>query len=145
MRMVGKKTAAIKIVASDNGKKITDDAYIRRVSLSCEVLLQGKWRVHILCAMRSGPVRIGQLARLIPRASRKMLAQNLRSLEGAGVVVRRDLSDLLLHVEYDLEPSLRDSICSLLNDLSEWGSLYSRSSIEGRTPPEKNGLIQSVD
>jgi DNA-binding HxlR family transcriptional regulator len=50
-------------------------------------------------------------------------------MESAGVVVRRDLSDVLLHVEYDLEPSLRESICLLMDDLSNWGGLYSLSSI----------------
>jgi DNA-binding HxlR family transcriptional regulator len=59
-----------------------------------------------------------------------MLVQNLRSLESAGVVVRRDLSDVLLHVEYNLEPSLRESICLLMDELSNWGGLYSQKSIE---------------
>jgi DNA-binding HxlR family transcriptional regulator len=78
--------------------------------------------------MRIGPVRLGQLVRLIPNGSRKMLVQNLRILECAGVVVRRDLSHVLLHVEYDLEPSLRESICLLLDELSNWGGLYSQKS-----------------
>lgn len=103
--------------------------YARRASHACETLLQGKWRVQILCAMRVGPVRLGQLVRLIPNGSRKMLVQNLRSLESAGVVIRRDLSDISLHVEYDLEPGLRESICLLLDELSNWGGLYSQKSI----------------
>ena len=40
-------------------------------------LLQGKWRIQILCVMGEGPTRLGQLARLIPSASKKVLAQNL--------------------------------------------------------------------
>jgi DNA-binding HxlR family transcriptional regulator len=79
--------------------------------------------------MRIEPVRLGQLVRLIPNGSRKMLVQNLRSLESAGIVIRRDLSDVSLHVEYDLEPGLRESICLLLNELSNWGGLYSQKSI----------------
>jgi DNA-binding HxlR family transcriptional regulator len=110
-------------------------AYVRRASLACEVLLQGKWRVEILCAMRAGPVRLGQLARLIPEASRKMLTQNLRSLEGSGVVIRRDLSSVLLHVEYDLEPGFRDCVCPLLDDLSKWGDIYLHKAIEGQPLP----------
>lgn len=88
------------------------------------VLFQSKWRVHILCVLCSGPVRLGELARLIPGASKKMLAQNLRYLEAAGIVVRRDMSDLVLHVEYDLAtiPGLR--VCTLLEQLAGWGELY---------------------
>jgi DNA-binding HxlR family transcriptional regulator len=67
--------------------------------------------------------------RLIPNGSRKMLVQNLRTLEGTGIVVRKDLSDVLLHVEYDLEPELRESICLLLDELSSWGGHYSQKSI----------------
>lgn len=111
-------------------KGASEQAYVRRASLACDTLLQGKWRIQILCAMRTGPVRLGQLVRLIPNGSRKMLVQNLRSLEGAGVVVRRDLSDILLHVEYHLEPSLHESICLLMDELSNWGGLYSQKSIE---------------
>jgi DNA-binding HxlR family transcriptional regulator len=86
--------------------------------------------------MRAGPVRLGQLARLIPSASRKMLTRNLRSLEGYGVVIRRDLSDIVLHVEYDLDPILRDSICSLLDGLANWGEHYLRRSIQGSSGEE---------
>jgi hypothetical protein len=57
-----------------------DARYVRSANLAFEVLFQGKWRVHILCAMRSGPVRLGQLARLIPGAPKKILTQNLRNL-----------------------------------------------------------------
>jgi DNA-binding HxlR family transcriptional regulator len=59
-----------------------------------------------------------------------MLVHNLRSLESAGIVVRRDLSDVSLHVEYDLEPGLRESICLLLDELSNWGNFYSQKSSE---------------
>jgi DNA-binding HxlR family transcriptional regulator len=37
---------------------------VRRAILTAEVLFQGKWKLQILCAMRSGPVRFDQLARI---------------------------------------------------------------------------------
>jgi len=99
---------------------------VRCANLATEVLLQGKWRLHILCAMRSGPVRLGQLARLIPAASKKMLTQNLRKLEGNGIVVRRDLSKTVLHIEYDFDDSARDEVCALLDALVAWGDFRLR-------------------
>jgi DNA-binding HxlR family transcriptional regulator len=96
------------------GTRISDAGYARRASLAFELLFQGKWKVEILCAMRSGPVRLGQLARLIPGASKKMLTQNLRKLEADGIVVRRDLSDLVLHIEYDLNAQTREMVNDLL-------------------------------
>jgi DNA-binding HxlR family transcriptional regulator len=98
----------------------------RCASLAIEVLLQGKWRVHILCAMRSGPVRLGQLGRLIPAASRKMLTQNLRTLEGHGIVVRRDLSERSLHVEYDFDDRAREAVRAVLDALVAWGDVELR-------------------
>jgi DNA-binding HxlR family transcriptional regulator len=97
----------------------------RCANLAIEVLLQGKWRVHILCAMRSGPVRLGQLGRLIPAASRKMLIQNLRKLESHGIVVRRDLSERSLHVEYEFDDRAREAVRAVLDALVAWGDLQS--------------------
>ena len=74
--------------------------YIVRVS-QLKSILQGKWSLEILCAMRTEPVRMSLLMRLIPTASKKALRANLRALESAEIVVRKDLSDTLLHVEYD--------------------------------------------
>jgi hypothetical protein len=66
-----------------------DTRYVRNATFAVGVLFQSKWRVQILCAMRSERVRLGQLARLIPAASKKMLTQNLRQLEADGIVVRK--------------------------------------------------------
>ena len=101
-----------------------DTKYARNATFAVAVLLQSKWRVQILCAIRSGPVRLGQLGRLIPGASKKMLTQNLRQLEADGIIVRKDMSDLVLHIEYELGDSAREGVCALLDHLSKWGELH---------------------
>jgi DNA-binding HxlR family transcriptional regulator len=68
--------------------------------------------------MQKGPTRLGQLRRQIPGASKKLLTQHLRKLEADGLVIRNDLSNVILHVEYDFAPSVRESICSVLNALT---------------------------
>ena len=85
--------------------------------------LQGKWRVHILCALQDGPVRLGQLVRLMPSASKKVIAENLRQLEREGVIVRTDLSGPLLHVEYDYAEGFRLKMTSVLTSLASVGVL----------------------
>jgi DNA-binding HxlR family transcriptional regulator len=75
--------------------------YSCAAALAIEVL-QGKWRIQILCVMREGPVRLGQLGRRIPSASKKVLTENLRNLESAGLIVRTDMSRQVRHLEYDL-------------------------------------------
>jgi|GEM_PF-5305471 len=91
-----------------------------------ETLFHGKWKLQILCAMRSGPIRLGQLSRLIPRASKKVLTQSLRELEASGIVLRRDLSDVVLHIEYELRQDVKDSVLILLNHLAQWGEAYTK-------------------
>jgi DNA-binding HxlR family transcriptional regulator len=99
-------------------------ARIRCAVFTIEKLFHGKWQVHILFALRHGPVRIGQLGRVIPGASKKVLAQSLRKLEASGIVVRKDMSELVLHVEYELHPDVQMSIGTLIDDLSAWGATF---------------------
>jgi DNA-binding HxlR family transcriptional regulator len=70
------------------------------------------------------PIRLGQLARIVPGASKKMLTQNLRKLEADGIVVRKDLTDLVLHIEYELDESEREGVCAILDHLETWGILH---------------------
>jgi DNA-binding HxlR family transcriptional regulator len=64
--------------------------------------------------VRDGPVRLGELTRLIPDASKKVLLENLKRLEATGIVVRNDFSQRVLHVEYDFNECVRETICQLL-------------------------------
>jgi DNA-binding HxlR family transcriptional regulator len=100
-----------------------DSSYTERVSRVVE-LLQGKWTVRILYAMRAHPVRLSELKRELPFASKKALTASLRSLETARVVLRRDLSSSVLHVEYELAEAKRVLLVTLLDSLAEWGTLY---------------------
>lgn len=97
--------------------------YVERVSRVIE-LLQGKWTVQILCAMRERPKRLSELRRAIPLASKKALTASLRSLEAARIVLRRDLSSSVLRVEYEIADTIREPILALLDQLAEWGRSY---------------------
>jgi DNA-binding HxlR family transcriptional regulator len=98
--------------------------FTQHVALTADTLFHGKWKLHILCAMQSGPIRLGQLGRLIPRASKKVLTQSLRELEASGIVLRKDLSDIVLHIEYELRPDVKDGVSFLLERLAQWGEAY---------------------
>jgi DNA-binding HxlR family transcriptional regulator len=112
----------------------TDANELRQAHVGFEVLLQGKWRLHLLSVMRNGPVRLGQLRRQIPGASKKSLTQHLRKLEADGIVIRRDFSNVLLHVEYDFNPRVRESIDRVLNALTSWADAYARDFRPRRSP-----------
>ena len=87
-------------------------------------LIQGKWKIGILSNLQRGPVRLSQLRRMFPQASKKMLAQHLREMERDGLIIRTDLSGRLRHVEYSLSDSGGFAVLQLINTLTEWGSLY---------------------
>ncbi|WP_431046501.1 winged helix-turn-helix transcriptional regulator [Streptomyces sp. P1-3] len=65
----------------------------------------GKWKVLILWALYHHAPRFGELRRLIPGISEKVLVQQLRELEAIGVVHREVYEELPLRVEYSLTPS----------------------------------------
>jgi hypothetical protein len=56
----------------------SDSSYTGHVSRVIE-LFQGKWTIQILCAMRERPVRLSELKRKIPLASKNALTAALRS------------------------------------------------------------------
>jgi DNA-binding HxlR family transcriptional regulator len=93
-------------------------------------LIQGKWKMHVLCSIRSGPVRLGQLRRELRTASKKVLTENLRELEDAGLVVRRDLGGSVRHVEYDFRDEVRPAIESMLDHLADFRGSVSAPAAE---------------
>jgi len=68
-----------------------------------EVLFCGRSRVDTLRATRSVPVRFGQLARIVPDSSKKNITKTFRDLEAAGVVMRKDPSDVVFLSQRNLE------------------------------------------
>ena len=74
--------------------------------------------MQILCALLDGPVRLSQLRRLMPAASKK--AANLRSLEKLHLIVWRDLSNSVLHVEYEIAEPARQLLTTLVDQLSQF-------------------------
>jgi DNA-binding HxlR family transcriptional regulator len=87
-------------------------------------MLQGKWTIQILCAMRERPKRLSELRRAIPSASKKALTASLRSLEAAQIVLRRDLSSSVLRVEDEIADTTHEPLAALLDQLAEWGRSY---------------------
>src|ERR1700761_4463221 len=87
-------------------------------------LIQGKWKIGILSSLQRGPVRLSQLCRMFPQASKKVLSQQLREMERDGLIIRTDLSGRLRHVEYSISDSGGFAVLQLMNTLTEWSSRY---------------------
>lgn len=63
-------------------------------------ILGGKWKALIVYLLMSGKKRTGQLQRLIPGVSQKVLIQQLRELEKDGIVGRHVYNEMPPKVEY---------------------------------------------
>jgi DNA-binding HxlR family transcriptional regulator len=93
-------------------------------------LIGGKYKSLILWHLIGSVRRFGELRKLIPQATPKMLTQQLRELEEAGLVVRTVYPVVPPKVEYAL--SVRgSSIRPILEAMYSWGSAYLQG--EGKT------------
>ena len=83
----------------------------------------GKWKPMILYALLSGPRRFGELNRLIPEVTQRMLTLQLRELEEDGVISREVYKQVPPKVEYSLTPFGR-TIEPILSLMEQWGEQY---------------------
>ena len=98
----------------------TPDGHICGIDTAMEVI-GGKWKVLILWALHEHPHRrFGELRRLLPGVTEKVLASHLRELEAAGVVHRVSYDEVPPRVEYSLtEDGMR--LNDALQPLAAWG------------------------
>ena len=82
-------------------------------------LIGSKWSLLLLCILRDGPVRTGELARRAGGISQKMLTQTLRELARHGIVNRKDFGETPPRVEYSLTP-LGRSLSALVVEIEGW-------------------------
>ena len=84
-------------------------------------VISGKWKPLILFFLRNGPKRYGELKRLIPGVSDKVLIQQLKDLEADRVVARTDYEESPPRVDYAVT-SLGRSLAEAIVPLCTWGT-----------------------
>jgi len=89
------------------------------VELALEVL-GGKWKPVILAHLKERPLRYGELRRLIPALSEKMLTQRLRDLENLGLVKKRKSGRRGSPSIYRIT-ARAESLRPALTALNDWG------------------------
>lgn len=86
-------------------------------------VLGGKWKLLILSSLLQEARRYGELRRLMPEITEKMLIQELRELEQDGIVARTVYQQVPPKVEYTLTEHGR-RVQPLLDSLAAWGHGY---------------------
>lgn len=85
-------------------------------------LLEGRWKLVILFHLFGGQVlRFSDLERAIPAVSQKMLIQQLRQMENAGIVRRIVHHQVPPKVEYCLT-DWGQALCPALDALLKWAA-----------------------
>ncbi|WWE61889.1 helix-turn-helix transcriptional regulator [Parasalinivibrio latis] len=82
-------------------------------------LIGGKWKGSILWHLKDGPVRFNELCRQLGGASKKMVDQRLKEMEGQGLVVREVISTRPIAVSYEITDFGRSALC-VLKTLKDW-------------------------
>lgn len=86
-------------------------------------LIGGKYKALILWHLIDKTLRFHEISKLIPRATPKMITQQLRELERDGFIVRAVYPVVLPKVEYSLT-DLGKSIIPVLAAMCRWGERY---------------------
>lgn len=86
-------------------------------------LIGGKYKALILWHLLGGTKRYGELGRLIPQATPKMLTQQLRELESCGLLTREVFPVVPPRVDYSLSDTGK-SLKPILLTMYDWGSGY---------------------
>ncbi|MET0256019.1 MAG: helix-turn-helix domain-containing protein [Luteibacter sp.] len=84
-------------------------------------IISGKWKPLVLFFLRDGPKRYGELKRLIPGVSDKVLIQQLKDLEADRVVERTDYNEVPPRVDYAVTP-LGRTLAEAILPLCTWGT-----------------------
>jgi DNA-binding HxlR family transcriptional regulator len=84
-------------------------------------VIGGKWKVVILYRLFDGPRRFSELRRAMPGVTQKVLTQQLREMEGDGLVTRKVFAQVPPKVEYALTP-LGRSLRPIVDAMCRWGS-----------------------
>jgi DNA-binding HxlR family transcriptional regulator len=98
-------------------------------SFNCPVeipidVLGGKWKLILVFHLLSGPQRNGELRRLVPGITQKMLTQQLRELERDGIVIRTVHREVPPKVVYTVEPGEAAALRKLTTALCDWAGYW---------------------
>ena len=89
-------------------------------------LIGGKYKALILWHLAGNKLRFSQLNKLIPKATAKMLTQQLREMETQNLIHREVFPVVPPKVEYSLT-ELGKSLMPVLIAMRDWGSVYLHS------------------
>src|SRR5271167_5203884 len=101
--------------------KYARTGYATPIDATLEVI-GGKYKVAILYHLCKGVQRFGELRRLVPLATQRMLTNQLRELESDKLIHRQVFAEVPPRVEYSLTAHGK-TLVPVLQALCNWGKL----------------------
>ncbi len=106
-------------------------------------LIGGKYKILIIYFLINQTLRYSELQRLIPQASPKMLAQQLKELERDNLISRKLYPVVPPKTEYSLT-ILGKSLTPLILSIYQWGEkLFTQAGLEN--PCDEKDIIRMKD
>ena len=102
--------------------KINNKVFHCPVQLTLHTIM-GKWKALILWNLREEIKRYGELKKLLPGVTHKMLTQQLRELEQDEIIHRKVYAVVPPKVEYSLTEQGK-KIVPILEMMCEWGKSF---------------------
>ncbi|KAA3435925.1 winged helix-turn-helix transcriptional regulator [Rufibacter hautae] len=88
-------------------------------------IIGGQWALVICSCLINGKLRFGELKRLLPNITERMLALHLRKLETNKIVRRTVYAEVPPRVEYELTP-IGYELSPIIKQLERWGENHKK-------------------
>lgn len=107
-------------------------AYERKIpiDLDCgvtiyQIMVGGKWKPYLINCMNRGFCRPVEFQKIIPGATKRVLAQQLMEMERMGLVSKTVYAEVPLKTEYRLT-ALGKSAIPIIRAMDKWGLEHSK-------------------
>jgi len=101
---------------------------------ACTEVIGGKWKGEILYILFTGTKRYGELRKLVPGATQRMLTLQLRELEEDGIIQRKVYPIVPPKVEYSISKR-GESLKPIIDAMWQWGKEFLTSVPKARLKP----------
>ena len=102
-------------------------------------MIGGRWKLNILYQLHQGIHRYSDLQRCLPGITPKMLTQQLRELEGDGIIHREVYRQVPPKVEYSITP-LGETLRPTIQAMIDWSQTNAPVQVREGTEAGKSEL-----
>lgn len=84
-------------------------------------IIGGQWTMAICCYLLEGKMRFGEIKKVLPNITERVLTLQLRKLEENNIIFRTVYPEVPPRVEYELT-SIGLKLSSIIKSLGQWGA-----------------------